>query len=137
MDAPVSELKLVFAAADEAAVRRALDEGLQSLRDPAASLPIDVNEDPSLVVDPITGTIIVALIGLSGVVIGHIVDLVKHRDLMAIEKEKLGFEGRRVTLEEQKLAADEVVRRIQAVQDQYGVVLTGSQLYVSADSDLQ
>ncbi|HQF71227.1 MAG TPA: hypothetical protein PLH39_08120, partial [Promineifilum sp.] len=50
---------------------------------------IETEEVPSLVVDPVTATIVVALVGLGGTLIAQIVELSKHREEMRLKEREL------------------------------------------------
>lgn len=131
MPSPVYHAHLEFAAADEDSVRQALDAVLQELgTDTAAPDAVEVKTESPLVVDPITGTIVVALIGLGGVLIDQIVKLAIHRDQMALEEHKLELEVARLPQDEkEKKAAHFLYERLQAVESQYDVTLTRFEWY--------
>lgn len=121
------QLRLEFTGATEEDVRRALTELLTGAGEsPVEPASLEVTEIPPLVLDPVTGTIVVALIGLGGVLLTQIVELVRHREEMDMRRRELEAQmaSTRSPEDEARLVASYLIERIQATQGEYGISLS-------------
>jgi len=131
-------LRLVISGANEASVRQALAAMLAEITGgKLLAGSIETEEVPSLVVDPVTATIVVALVGLGGTLIAQIVELSKHREEMRLKERELELKRRELEQETQKdkappqlseeqvyRAIDYLVQGIQERQGRYGLTLS-------------
>lgn len=131
-------LRLVISGANEASVRRALAAVLaEIIGGESLAGSIETEEVPSLVVDPVTATIVVALVGLSGNLIAQIVELSKHRDVIRLKERELELKRRELEQQVQRdgsppqpseeevyRAIEYLVQEIRARQSQYGLTLS-------------